>query len=155
MFLNHKLYISVENILANICHNSYKASQTMVYSVPRLLRSEFLRSGKEQPVVRQEKAKTLILQKAKRVLVGAEHHRFPLEWTAAEGAGHLAGLHSEYLYDILKRPLMFSILLKKSELHRKEVTASILYINRLYPHSLFLTVLLTIEHYLRTYCIHR
>lgn len=49
----------------------------------------------------------------------------------------------------------FSIWIKESELHRKEVTASILYINRLYPHSLFLTVLLTIEHYLRTYCIHR
>lgn len=57
--------------------------------------------------------------------------------------------------DRSKRPLNDSILIKESELHRKEVTASILYINRLYPHSLFLTVLLTIEHYLRTYCIHR
>lgn len=93
--------------------------------------------------------------KVKHIYVGAERHQLPLILTAEEGAGHLAGLHSEYLYDILKCPLMFSILIKKSKLHRKEVTASILYINRLYPHSLFLTVLLTIEHYLRTYCIHR
>ena len=46
----------------------------------------------------------LILQKAKQILVGAEHHQFPLKQTAEEGAGHLAGLHSEYLYDVLKCP---------------------------------------------------
>lgn len=65
------------------------------------------------------------------------------------------GAAQRALGDRSKRPLNDSILIKESELHRKEVTASILYINRLYPHSLFLTVLLTIEHYLRTYCIHR
>lgn len=46
-------------------------------------------------------------------------------------------------------------LVKNPNLTKRKSQQAFYNINRQYPHSLFLTVLLTNEHYSRTYCIHR